>query len=158
MALRVVFNGPKPADVAIKLLGTARETMKPGDVFQKYVQKNTLGTKVYLALGHNGRMLSLNLKNGEVAFSTKPQGRVKVIGSGSINANLGREVDMTRANLAVGDVFKLKGGKKRFFNLGRLSDGRYISVNESGTDYAIGRNSAKAVTKVGVWSVSAYIH
>jgi len=67
----------------------------------------------------------------------------------------GTQVQTTRGALKNGDVFAVKGGKKKYVHLSAFNDGRFAALNPTTGDYAVTRNGSKKVTKVGTASLAA---
>lgn len=157
---------PKPAPRV--LLGVARQDVTFGQVFRRYNNDGTLGDKKYGAIGKNGRFYSINLVTGEVAAADDGSMRVKVVGSYVTNIKrwaASKTVAGTRARLHDEAVFRVKGGKKLYANLGRLNDGRYIGINTQSADYALaplvaghGDKGNKRVEQVGTFSIDVTLN
>lgn len=152
------LNAPKAAAPRKPLLGVAREDVTFGQVFKRYNSSNVLGDKAYGSIGNNGRMYSINLDNGEVAAADDGSARVKVVGSFVVNGTVnpkGSATPNTRGRLATTAMFKVKGGKKMYANLGQLNDGRFISLNPQSHDYVVSKTgrSNKSVVQIGTYSI-----
>lgn len=168
-----IFDGARPAPVAytptpvrtpVVLPGIARSDVKPGDVFRVYTNTSgagSLGSALYGAVGKNGKLYSMNMSSGEVASTANPETRVKVVGSYKLIQTLDavrNHRNTVRAGMTTDDLFKVKGGKKLYANLGRLNDGRFIAINVQSRDHAVTklndwRAGNKNVTKVGTYHV-----
>lgn len=161
---------PQPA--ARPLLGVARSDVTFGQLFRRYDNNGRLGEKLYGSIGNNGRFYSINMGNGEIAAADDGSARVKVVGTFTINASVASKSSAqpsTRGRLTTNDLFRVKGGKKIMANLGRLNDGRYVSLNMASHDYVISARSVpsssyahelattkwsnKKVEKVGTYSI-----
>lgn len=146
---------------AAQMPSIRRDAVKAGEVFQ-VVMKNGLGRKTYGALGTNGKNLSINLDNGELASTSKKDKKVIVVGKFTIRTTALSfpGTPTTRGALGNSDIFRVKGGETVYLNLGRFSDGRYVSVamgKALGDDYAVTNNAGSHVEKLGTWEMAATI-
>jgi hypothetical protein len=134
-----------------------RNAVKPGEVFSLVKRNGTVGRKLYMALGNNGRLYSINLENGALAGTGKPSKTVAIVGKGHVTPTYygrtdGRRIATTRVNVKSGDIFQHKDSDKSYLALGTLKDGRFASVNMAdpfNDDYAVGTNAKSHVTVIG---------
>lgn len=148
---------------AAGLTPVRRDAVKAGEIFQVLL-KGVPGRNHYGALGHNGKSFSINLGNGELASTGKMDKKVVVVGKFSVKTSAldlaGKET--TRGALKNNAVFRAKGEGKEsiYLNLGKLTDGKAVSINMAkpfGEDYASTSALAKGVVQVGTWSIDATI-
>lgn len=134
----------------------ARSSLSAGQVFQIVKRDGTHGRKTYVALGHNGKMFSINTANGVLASTVKGEKRVAIVGKATFSTSALKfpGTDTTRGALRNDAVFRVK--ESIYLNLGTLKDGNFVGVNAGkamGEDYAVGRDGGKHVQQVGTWSV-----
>lgn len=132
--------------------GIARGTVKPGQLFQLVKKDGSLGRTIYGALGNNGRNYSVNMTSGQLASTAKPQKKVSVVGKFAVGVTYCGNVATTRGAVTSGDIFKVKGKDTAYLALGRLTDGRWASLNMNdplNEDYAVTSNGKSHVTVIG---------
>lgn len=154
-APKIAPMAPRPA--ARPLLGVARSSVTWGQVFRRYNADGTLGDKTYAAVGKNGRFYSINLSSADVAAADDGEARVKVVGSWDLTVKVGAKSANTntrRDRVNDESIYKVKGGAKMYANLGKLRDGRFISLNVQSQDYALGGKGAKNVTVTGSYELT----
>lgn len=141
----------------------ARSAVLTGQVFRVMI-KGVMGKKTYIALGHNGKSFSINTANGELASTSKKDKAVTVVGKAIFRTQpfdpLAQGRVATRGTLGNSDVFKVNGGEKTYLNLGKLKDGRYVSVNAGkamGEDYAVTDNGRSEVQVLSTWSAEVQL-
>jgi hypothetical protein len=138
-----------------------RDTLKTGQIFRNVLRDGKTGKKLLGHIGYNGKAVSLNLQNGDVATSANQTRRVVPVGTFSIETEFSAVADRAEASrsaLSTNDLFQVKeDGGAVYANLGRLNSGDYIALNLTSMDYAVGHNASKRVTKVGSYRLKAKV-
>lgn len=137
-----------------------RDQIKPGEVFAKVIDGKP-SKKYYAALGHNGKFLSVNLTNGELASAVKLDAPVVIVGKWKLGTI--KEMDQakwrptTRAAVKNGEMFVAKGKERRslYAHLGRLTNAKFCSFDVGGPveNYATTDNGARNVLVVGKFKI-----
>ena len=132
---------------------TTRSNVPVGAIFGINVGDGRIGQKRYGAVGQNGKFASVNMANGNLAFT--PVGgagkKVIVVGSYDIKANLlppSQHKKMARSKVTDDMLFTIAEGNNIYAHLGKNRDGDYVSLNLRSRDYAVGAGRGKA-TVVG---------
>ncbi len=136
---------------------TTRDKVKVGDIFAINVGSGRSGTKRYGAIGTNGKFASVNMANGNLAFTTisGAKKRVIVVGSYDIKATFlppQQHRAMSRSVVSDDMLFVTKSGSNVYAHLGRNRDGGCVSLNLQSRDYAVGSNTGN-VTVVGSYKL-----
>lgn len=140
---------------ANKVPTLARSEVAPGEVFILVKKDGSKGKKLYGALGNNGKFYSVNLETGALASAKNLSKMVAVVGYFSIertDANPADHVDTTRGEVKSGQLFRSTTGVETYLAMGKLSDGRRMSINMAdpyNEDYAVSSKPANPVTIVG---------
>lgn len=160
-------------DVQVKretLKTVARDQVGTGQLFRAVKRDGSLGANTYMSLARNGRQLSLNIGNGNLASSDNDTRPVSVVGSAKIDMhgvtldpNSKRFVtkrETTRGEVATGEVFRVKGKDTLYVHLGELTLGRDVPklaalrIGSGEDTYAVTAKRSKNVEVVGTASIS----
>ena len=141
----------------------ARKDVKPGQVFALVKRDGSLSDKHYLAIGNNGKFMSVNLGNGELASTDNGTSRVAVVGKGQLHVTHSHEHhETTRRALRGNEVFRAKGNGREssYAALGRLTNGKWASLNLNDPfdrDYAVTDNGDRRVVVLGTYEIKAQV-
>lgn len=142
---------------------TTRRAVLPGQVFSLVRRDGTVSKKQYLAIGTNGKYLSVNLATGELASTANGNKKVAIVGKGKFRFNhfsSWNHRNATRRQVRSNELFQVRDGGKVYAALGRFKDGRFCAVNaadpQSG-DYAAGDDAGKNVKVVGDYTISVEV-
>lgn len=145
------------------MASVARRNLAPGAVFSLVKRDGTVGRKQYMAIGNNGRWLSINLATGQLASTSNSGKKVTVVGKGKFRFNRWgsyKHAETTRGRVQSNQLFQVRDGGKTYAALGKFNDGRFCGVNiadpQSG-DYAAGDDSKKNVTVVGDYTIAVEV-
>ena len=135
---------------------TTRSNVPVGAIFGINVG-GSVGQKRYGAIGQNGKFASINMANGNLAFTSESQSgkKVIVVGSYDIKANLlppSQHKKMARSKVADDMLFTIAEGNNVYAHLGTNRDGDCVSLNLRSRDYAVGAGRGK-VTVVGSYKL-----
>lgn len=136
---------------------TTRAKVPVGAIFGINVGDGRLGQKRYGAIGQNGKFASINMANGNLAFTSVSGASKKVIvvGSYDIKANLlppSQHNKMARARVTDAMLFTIAEGNNVYAHLGKNRDGDCVSLNLRSRDYAVGAGRGN-VTVVGSYKL-----
>ena len=139
---------------------TTRDKVPVGAIFAVNVGGSP-GQKRYGAIGTNGKFASVNMSNGNLAFTSSTAGRKKVVvmGSYDIQATFlppSQHKKMARSKVADNMLFIIAEGNNVYAHLGTNRDNDYVSLNLRSRDYAVGKGRGK-VTVVGSYKIKGQI-
>ena len=139
---------------------TTRDKVQVGAIFATNVG-NGPGSSRYGAIGQNGKFASVNMANGNLAFTPTDKAKKKVVimGSYDIIATLlppSQHKKVARSRVADSMLFTVAKGGNVYAHLGTNRDNDYVSLNLRSRDYAVGKGNG-SVTVVGAYKLKGQI-
>lgn len=137
-----------------------RRDVKDGQVFAYEKLGGKTGGEQLVAVGHDGKFLSLNLKKDALASSTDGTKQVHLIGKANYKVTFWPSNEWKvakRKDVKVGQAFRSATGKQNYGHLGVMNDSRRIAKNFSSADYAFSNNPDNDVVIVGTFQIHAEI-
>ncbi len=136
---------------------TTRDKVPVGAVFAINVGDGRAGSKRYGAIGQDGKFASVNMANGNLAFTLRGRANKKVIvmGSYDITATFSppsQHKKMARSRVADNMLFIIAEGNNVYAHLGKNRNGDFVSLNLRSRDYAVGAGRG-TVTVVGSYKL-----
>lgn len=145
--------------------GADAPTLTRGNVAQGMIFSVVNGKNNYAAIGHNGRMYSLNLATGELASSANENSQVTLRGKWVFNVDRNFRYGVnrvgqltTRSDVRPGEVFRVKDGADDYAHMGRINRDKngWLSVPLARpTNHAVTTKGDSHVTIVGTFTVDA---
>lgn len=130
----------------------SRGRVAPGAAFKVKDGQNT-----YVAVGRNGKLLSLNTSTNSLASTKKASSTVNIVGKAEIKqAPSWRERTAKRSQVKPGELFRTANGTKVYGALGKIGGGKFVSMDMAkgfSDDYAVSDNGDKNVVIVGTFGV-----
>lgn len=140
---------------------TTRDKVPVGAIFAINVGQGRAGQKRYGAIGENGKFASVNMANGNLAFTPTGQASKKVIVMGSYDIHATflpprQHKRMDRNKVTDSMLFTVDKGGNVYAHLGKNREGGCVSLNLRSRDYAVGASKGK-VTVVGSYKLQGQI-